>query len=95
MDINKGYLIFAFSAVSAIGLLYGVMPEWFARTFIGVQMLDANSAHIFGAVMGLDLALGYFWLYAACDAPPEHCLTPPESCPTDRLFARADHRVTF
>jgi hypothetical protein len=65
MDIKKGYLIFAFCAVSAIGLLYGVVPEWFARTFLGVQMLEVNSAHILRAVMGLYLALGCFWLYAA------------------------------
>jgi hypothetical protein len=68
MDIKKSYLIFAFCSVAAIGLLYGVAPDWFARTFIGGQMLDVNAAHIFRAVMGLYLALGCFWLYAAFDA---------------------------
>jgi len=65
MDIKKIYLIFAFVAVSVIALLYGVSPQWFASAFLGVSDLDANIAHILRAVMGLYLALGLFWLYAA------------------------------
>lgn len=65
MDIKKIYLIFAFVAVSVIALLYGVSPQWFASAFLGVSDLDANVAHILRAVMGLYLALGLFWLYAA------------------------------
>jgi uncharacterized membrane protein len=49
--IKKYYL--AFSAV--------------ARTYLDVASLDADFAHILGAVMGLYLALGLFWLYAACE----------------------------
>lgn len=65
MHMKQAYLIFAFVAVSIIALLYGVSPDWFARTFLGVNALDANLAHILRAVMGLYLALGLFWLYAA------------------------------
>jgi hypothetical protein len=65
MQIKKFYLIFAFVAVAIIALLYGVSPGWFARTFLDVGDLDVGFAHILRAVMGLYLALGLFWLYAA------------------------------
>lgn len=68
MPIKKYYLIFAFSAVSAIALLYGVSPVWFARVFLDAQHLDVDGEHILRAVMGLYLAFGLFWLYAAFDA---------------------------
>ncbi|PPD43207.1 MAG: hypothetical protein CTY15_10610 [Methylocystis sp.] len=67
MQIKKYFLIFAFCAVSVIALLYGVSPRWFAATFLDVQELDLDLAHILRAVMGLYLALGCFWLYAAFD----------------------------
>ena len=50
---------------SIIALLYGVAPFWFARTFLGVDELSVNLAHILRAVMCLYLALGLFWLYSA------------------------------
>jgi hypothetical protein len=65
MHIKQAYLIFAFVAVAVIALLYGVSPDWFARTFLDVDNLDADLAHILRAVTGLYLALGLFWLYAA------------------------------
>ncbi len=65
MPIKKAYLIFAFCVVSVIALLYGVSPQWFARAFLDLPQLDASLAHILRAVMGLYLALGLFWLYAA------------------------------
>jgi len=65
MPIKKAYLILAFCAVCVIALLYGVSPEWFARTFIDVSPLPLNLSHILRAVMGLYLALGFFWLYSA------------------------------
>ena len=68
MNIKKYFLILAFCSVAVIALLYGVAPRWFAATFLGVQKLELDFAHIFRAVMGLYLALGCFWLYAAFDA---------------------------
>lgn len=65
MAIKKIFLIFAFVAVSVIALLYGVSPQWFARVFLDMPELDKNITHILRAVMGLYLALGCFWLYAA------------------------------
>ncbi|MGY6275759.1 DUF4345 domain-containing protein [Methylomonas sp. MgM2] len=65
MKIRKAFLIFAFAMVSIIALLYGVSPQWFTRTFLDMPQLDPNIAHILRAVMGLYLALGIFWLYAA------------------------------
>ena len=65
MSIKGWYLIFAFGAVSTIALLYGVSPDWFARTFLGMPELSRDFSHIFRAVTGLYLALGCFWLYAA------------------------------
>lgn len=65
MHIKQAYLIFAFVVVSAIALLYGVSPDWFARSFLDVKDLSANFAHILRAMMGLYVALGLFWLYAA------------------------------
>jgi len=51
--------------VSVIALLYGVCPQWFAKTFLGINEVDVNMAHILRAVMGLYLALGIFWLVSA------------------------------
>jgi uncharacterized protein YacL len=65
MKIKKYYLIFAFVSVSIIGLLYGVCPKWFARTFLGLSDLNPDIAHILRAVMCLYIALGLFWLYSA------------------------------
>jgi len=62
---KKYYLIFAFVSVSVIGLLYGVCPKWFARTFLEISDLNPDIAHILRAVMCLYLALGVFWLYSA------------------------------
>jgi Domain of unknown function (DUF4345) len=67
MKIKKYFLVFAFCVVSVIALLYGVAPQWFSATFLDVQKLDLDFAHILRAVMGLYLALGFFWLYAAFD----------------------------
>lgn len=65
MLIKQAYLIFAFFVVSVIALLYGISPDWFARYFLDIKELDANLAHILRAMMGLYVALGLFWLYAA------------------------------
>lgn len=65
MKIKKAFLIAAFILVSVIALLYGVNPQWFGYTFLGLPQLDPNIAHILRAVMGLYLALGLFWLYSA------------------------------
>ena len=63
--MKKSFLILAFAIVSIIALLYGISPAWFARTFLGVNELSVNFAHILRAVMCLYLGLGLFWLYAA------------------------------
>jgi uncharacterized protein DUF4345 len=65
MDLKKGFLIVAFVMVSVIALLYGINPQWFARTFLGVSDLGVNFAHILRAVMCLYLALAAFWLFCA------------------------------
>ena len=65
MKIKKYYLIFACVSVSIIGLLYGVCPKWFARTFLEISDLNPDIAHILRAVMCLYLALGVFWLFSA------------------------------
>lgn len=68
MIIKKYYLLFACFTVSIIALLYGVSPNWFAKTFLGITELDINIAHILRAVMCLYLSLGLFWLYSAFNA---------------------------
>jgi len=65
MLIKKYFLLFAFSIVAIIALLYGISPQWFAQTFLDVPDLSLDIAHILRAVMCLYLALGLFWLYAA------------------------------
>jgi hypothetical protein len=65
VKIKKYFLIFAFVMVAIIALLYGVSPQWFARTFLGVVELNLNLAHILRAVMCLYLGLGLFWLFSA------------------------------
>ena len=64
MRIKQAFLILACVMVSIIALLYGVSPQWFARTFLGVVDLNLDVAHILRAVMGLYLGLGLFWLFA-------------------------------
>jgi len=64
-NIKKYFLLFAFTAVIPIALAYGISPNWFASTFLGIEVLDINIAHILRAVMCLYLALGLFWLYSA------------------------------
>jgi uncharacterized protein YacL len=64
-NTKKNFLLFAFVAVTPIALAYGVSPDWFASTFLGIEMLDTNIAHILRAIMCLYLALGLFWLYSA------------------------------
>lgn len=65
MDLKKGFLILAFAMVSIIALLYGIDPQWFGRTFLGIAELSVDFAHILRAVMCLYLALGAFWLFCA------------------------------
>ena len=65
MKVKRFFLLFAFIAVSVIALLYGISPNWFAKTFLGLDQIDANIAHILRAVMGLYLAFGLFWCFAA------------------------------
>ena len=65
MNLKKAFLILAFAMVSIIALLYGIDPPWFARTFLGVDDLSVNFAHILRAIMCLYLALGCFWLFSA------------------------------
>lgn len=65
MLIKKYFLILGFFVVSGIAALYGVDPNWFAHTFLGIAQLDINFAHILRAVMCLYVGLGLFWLRAA------------------------------
>jgi len=65
MKIKQAYLVLAFLLVAIIALLYGVSPQWFSRSFLGVAHLNVNVAHILRAVMGLYLGFGLFWLFAA------------------------------
>jgi uncharacterized protein YjeT (DUF2065 family) len=69
MVLKKTFLIVAFGMVLVIALLYGISPQWFGKTFLGLEQLDRNIAHILRAVMGLYIALGLFWLYSAFHAP--------------------------
>jgi uncharacterized protein YacL len=64
-NVKKNFLIFACVAVTPIALAYGVSPDWFASTFLAIETLDTNIAHILRAIMCLYLALGLFWLYSA------------------------------
>lgn len=63
--LKKYFLILAFVTVTPIALAYGVSPDWFAMTFLGIEELDMNITHILRAIMCMYLALGLFWLYAA------------------------------
>ena len=65
MMIKKYYLLLAFFVVWAIALLYGVSPQWFAKTFLDVPGIPLDFAHILRAVMSLYIALGLFWLFSA------------------------------
>ena len=64
-NIKKKFLIFAFFAVIPIALAYGLSPNWFASTLLGIETLDINIAHILRAIMCLYLSLGLFWLFSA------------------------------
>ena len=65
MKMKKCFLILAFVAVSAIALLYGASPRWFARAFLNNPVIAVDFAHILRAVMCLYLGFGLFWLFSA------------------------------
>jgi len=65
MIIKKVFLLIACFTVVIIALLYGVSPHWFARLFLGINHVSIEFAHILRSIMGLYLALGLFWLWAA------------------------------
>lgn len=65
MKIKKAFLIAMFFIISLTALLYGFSPYWFARTFLGLTVLNLNIAHILRVVMGLYLGFGLFWLFSA------------------------------
>ena len=66
MILKKSLLILSFLTISTIALLYGVSPQWFFESFlIDSQAPTVDQSHILRAVMGLYIALGLFWLYAA------------------------------
>ena len=69
MALKKTFLMVAFGMVLIIALLYGISPQWFGKTFLGIDPLDRNIAHILRAIMGLYIALGLFWLYSAFHDP--------------------------
>ena len=65
MKIKQAYLVLSSIVVAVIALMYGLSPQWFARSFLGVRDLDVNLAHILRAVMGLYVGFGLFWLFSA------------------------------
>ncbi|MFD0986532.1 DUF4345 domain-containing protein [Methyloligella solikamskensis] len=67
-DLKRALLILTAGIVCVIALLYGLDPQWFARSFLGLSDLSVGSAHILRAVMGLYLALAGFWLACALTA---------------------------
>ncbi len=73
IDLKRAFLIFVAACVCVIALLYGIDPQWFARTFLGVSELNVGAAHILRAIMGLYLALAAFWL--ACALTGRHKTT--------------------
>ena len=64
-NIKKYFLIFAFLAIIPIALAYGISPDWFASTLLGINDLDTNIVYILRAIMCFYLALSFFWLYSA------------------------------
>ena len=66
MNLKKALLVISFGTISIIGLLYGVSPEWFFKTFlIESEALSIDQSHILRAVMMLYFGLGGFWLFCA------------------------------
>ena len=65
MQIKKYFLILSSFTIFAVGSLYGVSPDWFSRTFLGIVHLDRNFAHILRAMMCLYFGFAFFWLFAA------------------------------
>jgi hypothetical protein len=65
MLIKKIFLIIAFCTMLLLAVIYGVSPQWFVSTFFGLTTLSTDIAHIFRAIMGLYIALGFFWLACA------------------------------
>jgi hypothetical protein len=63
--IKAYFLLLAVATILGVALLYGVSPRWFAATFLGINQLDLNVAHLLRAMMCLYLSFGLFWLYAA------------------------------
>jgi hypothetical protein len=65
MTLKQVFLIGACASVIAVALCYGLAPSWFARAFLGIGELPTDIKHVLRAVMGLYLALGLYWGWAA------------------------------
>ena len=63
--LKAAFLIAISGIICLTGLLYGLAPSWFARTYFGMPALDGDFRHILRAVMGLYLAFAGFWLFSA------------------------------
>ncbi|NLR90687.1 DUF4345 domain-containing protein [Flammeovirga agarivorans] len=64
MKLQKIYLTFFAFTLSIIALLYGIMPQWFANTFLGLNhVIPTDASHILRAVSGLYLGLVGFFIY--------------------------------
>ncbi len=68
VSIKKYYLILAALVTCAIGSVYGMYPEWFARHLLGMSAVDLNFIHVLRAFMGLYFAFALFWFLSAFSA---------------------------
>lgn len=65
LQVKQYFLLGSSGTIFAVGALYGISPDWFARVFLGVADLDHNLAHILRGFMCLYFGFGLFWLLAA------------------------------
>jgi hypothetical protein len=65
MSRESVFLILAAAGLTPIALSYGLVPGTSLSFLFGIDASDTNTAHIFRAVMGLYLALVFFWIAGA------------------------------
>ena len=67
--IKKVFLLLAALTIFPVAGLYGIAPNWFASTVLGIATPYPNLAHILRAMMFLYFGFGIFWIYAAFNPP--------------------------
>jgi len=61
----KPYFVISGLIVMAIGLTFGMIPEYTMDLVYGISVSDESMVHILRTLMGLYIVFGFSWIYYA------------------------------